>query len=107
MISSLDRSSVQLQMASSRAHLVAGVLLLAISLCCASAASQDAVNETGHGDSTEEGSHNEPPPEVAVAELRFHEIEVIMIVVGFIMAVVLAKIREWRPLMSVRLCVDM
>ena len=81
-----------------------GLLLLVISLCCVPAVIQGAGNESDHA-STEEGSHDEPLPVVSVAELRFDEIQVIMIVVGFIMAAVLAKISEWRPFTSVLMSV--
>ena len=73
-------------MASSRIHLA--IALLAISLCLASAASQLAI---------ETNNVTSDVPQVEVIKLRFYEIEVIMVVVGFIMASVLAKIREWTP----------
>lgn len=83
-------------MASSRIHLF-HCLVLTISLCCASVAfASQHGNETSHtpSEGAEEGSAGEPVPEVFVAELRFREIEVILVVVVFIMATVLAKIGE-------------
>ena len=81
-------------MASSRIHL----LLYTISVCCASVVLAKTVNETGHVSSEEggeESSGGEQSPEVEVVELRFAEIDVILIVVVFIMATVLAKISEY------------
>ena len=83
-------------MASARIYLFP-CLLLTISLCCAPVAfASQRGNGTSHTSSegAGEGSGGKHVPEVHVAEPRFEEIEVIMVVVFFIMATVLAKIGE-------------